>query len=511
VWESDWSGACRAVDVLSNSGIASLSAHFREHTAAADRCLREVRLLETNRAAMDLAAAPDKQTLLLRPLNTLIASESADAVADLLAAVGERRPQFRTELFVLSLSGEKRHVICDFGVVPGHEEHLDRVVLTFTDTTERKLAEEALRRSETYFRELADRAPSMLWLTDRDGCCTYLNQRWYEFTGTSVADGLGLGWLRTVHPDDEDRVAATFRSANAARQSFSCDCRMRRFDGEWRWVADSGEPRFGAEGEFLGYIGTVTDLTERKLAEEELRARNDELRHANSELEEFAYVASHDLQEPLRTVNIFSELLIRRYAPSDGEEVRKYVDFIQNGVRRMEGLIQDLLDYSRSVHTLKAVRHPGPADLEAALDDALTVLQERFFASRATLRRNPLPVVCGEVSQLSQVFQNLLSNSIKYARPDVVPEIVIDCRQREDRWIISVSDNGIGFEPQYSERVFGLFKRLHRDEYPGTGLGLAICKRIVERYGGRIWAESERGQGAVFSFELPSPSAGYSL
>jgi PAS domain S-box-containing protein len=453
---------------------------------------------------MELVSAPDKQQLLIRNLKSLIAPESSDAVAELLGAVAQRRTQFRAEVFIHTFGGEKRHVICDFAVVPGHEDEFDRVILTFTDTTERKLAEEALRQSEMYFRELADRAPSMLWLTEPDGRCTYLNQRWCEFTGVPLEQARGEGWLRTIHPDDAPRVRELFLAANAARQPFAFDCRFRRFDGEWRWAADSGEPRFGPDAEFLGYIGTVVDITDRKLAEQELRARNEELRHANSELEEFAFVASHDLQEPLRTVNIFSELLLRRYPLSDNGETRRFAGFIQGGVRRMELLIQDLLAYSRSVHTLRALPHPGVAELQVAFDDAISVLQERISSSDARVTNEPLPPVRGEGSQLSQVFQNLLANSLKYASPDAPPRIDVRARRDGDRWIVSVSDNGIGFESQYRERVFGLFKRLHRDEYPGTGLGLAICKRIVERYGGRIWAESEPGQGSTFFFELPA-------
>jgi PAS domain S-box-containing protein len=504
LWESDWSGACRAIELLRSAGVTDFAGYFREHTESAGECLARVRLIETNRAAMHLVEASDHQKLLLRDLNTLIAPESAPAVADLLAAFGHRKTHFRAELFILTFTGEKRHVICDFGIVPGHEHSFDRVILTFTDTTERKLAEEALRRSETYFRELADRAPSMLWLTDPEGTCIYLSQRWCEFTGTSVEAGRGRGWLQTVHSEDTERVLRDFESANAAREPFTFDCRFRRYDGEWRWAADSGEPRFGPDGEFLGYIGTIVDITDRKIAEQELRARNEELRHANAELEEFAFVASHDLQEPLRTVNIFSELLLRRYPVSDGGETRKYVSFIQAGVRRMEVLIQDLLAYSRSVHTLKALEHPGTADLDAALNDALAVLQERIVSTGAQVRREPLPAVRGEISQMAQVFQNLLSNSLKYCSPEAVPTVAISARPQGDRWIITVADNGIGFDSQYCERVFGLFKRLHRDEYPGTGLGLAICKRIIERYGGRIWAESELGNGSKFCFELPA-------
>jgi len=238
----------------------------------------------------------------------------------------------------------------------------------------------------------------------------------------------------------------------------------------------------------------------------ELADSNSELKHANvdlmrvnRELEEFAYVASHDLKEPMRMINIYTQLILKSI---DGEnpELSSFAEFVRQGVTRMEALIGDLLTFSRTVHTDRATNEV--AELSTSLHQALEILQTRIDENCAVIKANPLPRVRGDARQLALVFQNLISNSIKYRRPVEPPEIEIAAEQLNGQWVIGVSDNGIGFDQQYAERIFGLFKRLHKDEYPGTGLGLSICQRIVERYGGRMWAKGKAGEGAVFYFAL---------
>jgi light-regulated signal transduction histidine kinase (bacteriophytochrome) len=258
-------------------------------------------------------------------------------------------------------------------------------------------------------------------------------------------------------------------------------------------------PLQGPDSIVSGIVAVAIEVTEH------LRAR-EELERVNRGLEEFAHVASHDLQEPLRMVHSYSQLLVRRLGKDVSAEQRKYAEFIQQGVKRMENLIGDLLTYSRTVYA--APEAVGQASLDEALDRALAAVQTSMDQSGATISRERLPTVRGDAAQFAHVFQNLLSNSLKYRKPDKRPEIRIRTVHVEDEWTISVQDNGIGFEPRQAQNVFGLFKRLHRDdEYPGTGLGLAICKRIVERYGGRIWAESEPGEGSTFFFSLPALKA----
>ena len=256
--------------------------------------------------------------------------------------------------------------------------------------------------------------------------------------------------------------------------------------------------------------GLLVDLA---ASNEELKCANDDLTRVNRELEEFAYVSSHDLQEPLRMVNIYTHLILKAVEKKaaqetsgaddddDNAKLGQYREFVRQGIDRMEALIRDLLTFSRTIQSDDPPT--GVADLAGSLNEALSVLNDRIEESGAVITAESLPCVRVDVAQMAHVFQNLLSNSIKYRKAGVAPEIHISAEARDGNWIVAVRDNGIGFDQQYAERIFGLFKRLHKDEYPGTGLGLAICQRIVERYGGRIWAVSAAGQGATFYFTLP--------
>jgi signal transduction histidine kinase/CheY-like chemotaxis protein len=252
---------------------------------------------------------------------------------------------------------------------------------------------------------------------------------------------------------------------------------------------------FRLEDETKRRIGVIfTDVTARKRGEAELL-------RANQDLEQFAYSASHDLQEPLRSVKIYSELLAERFGDKLEGEARDFLDFVSSGATRMEMLVRDLLAYTQAGQLDRPVT---PEDANAALNSALANLDGAIRASGAQVISERLPSLRVHATQLQQLFQNLVGNAIKYRRPEVAPVINVKARQEGESWLFSVSDNGLGIEAEYKERIFGLFKRLHTgDEYSGTGIGLAICQRIVERYHGRIWVESEPGKGSTFNFTLP--------
>lgn len=237
----------------------------------------------------------------------------------------------------------------------------------------------------------------------------------------------------------------------------------------------------------------------------QLQQAHRNLVQAHSDLEQFAFAASHDLQEPLRMINAFTQLLIGRIDPAD-EKARQFADFIRSGVNRMELLLRDLLLYSRAIHENSEELHP-PLDLGHALEDAMRVLALELEAAKAQISFEPMPTIKGNQTQLSLVFQNLLSNAVKYAKTDVAPEIRIDAKSKDGECLVRIQDNGIGFDQKYAERVFELFQRLENSGKPGTGLGLAISRRIIQRHGGRIWVESEKGIGSCFFFTLPLAEA----
>jgi signal transduction histidine kinase len=243
------------------------------------------------------------------------------------------------------------------------------------------------------------------------------------------------------------------------------------------------------------------EVAERSAAEQALRDKTDALARSNAELEQFAYVASHDLQEPLRMVSSYVQLFEKRYADQVDAQSQKYINYAVEGAKRMQSLIGGLLEFSR----VGRVDEPFAAvDTSAALDQALLNLRSALDESRAAVTRGPLPTVTGNAGRLAQVFQNLIGNAIKFRRPGVTPEVHVSSIPHREGWLFAVRDNGIGIDPQCVDRIFVIFQRLHtRAEYPGTGIGLSICKKVVERHGGRIWVESQPGAGATFQFTLP--------
>ncbi|MGO9199845.1 MAG: sensor histidine kinase [Limisphaerales bacterium] len=264
-------------------------------------------------------------------------------------------------------------------------------------------------------------------------------------------------------------------------------------------------PLVDGQGTYCGRIWYFSDITQRKRAEERLRLTLGELERSNQELEQFAYAASHDLQEPLRMVSSYTQLLARRYQGRLDADADEFIAFAVDGANRMQSLINDLLAFSR-VGTRG--REFEATDFAAALDEALANLAAAIRESGAVVTHDPLPTVMADRSQMVQLFQNLAGNAVKFhaGKP---PRVHVSAVQTGNEWVFCVRDDGIGIDPRYAERIFNVFERLHtREEYPGTGIGLAICKKIVERHAGRIRVESQLGQGSAFYFTIPAKGKG---
>jgi light-regulated signal transduction histidine kinase (bacteriophytochrome) len=243
----------------------------------------------------------------------------------------------------------------------------------------------------------------------------------------------------------------------------------------------------------------AVELDERRQAEYRLAQYASDLARSNAELEQFAYVASHDLQEPLRMVASFTQLLAKRYRDKLDQDAQEFINFAVDGATRMQALINDLLAYSRVGTQGKPFR---PTDGEAVFKMAVANLARSIAQSGAIITHDPLPTICGDEVQLIQLFQNLIANAVKFHGQEP-PQVHISARRQDAEWVFAVRDNGIGMAPEQQERIFSIFQRLHhRSEYPGTGIGLAICKKIVERHGGKIWVESEVGRGSIFYFTV---------
>jgi light-regulated signal transduction histidine kinase (bacteriophytochrome) len=272
----------------------------------------------------------------------------------------------------------------------------------------------------------------------------------------------------------------------------------RRKDGSEFPIEIMLSPLESPEGILV--TAAIRDITKRKSAEAHLLNKVEELKRSNEELGQFAYIASHDLQEPLRMVASYTQLLSRRYKGKLDAEADEFIAFAVDGASRMQRLIQDLLTYSRVGTKGKDLLDTSSED---ALQQALLNLRGAIEDSGAVVTHDPLPAVLADEMQLTQLFQNLVGNAIKYQNPGVPKVHISAARNSEEKWIFSVKDNGLGIDPQYFEKIFGMFQRLHkREEFAGTGIGLAICKKIVERHGGGISVESQPGQGATFLFSL---------
>jgi PAS domain S-box-containing protein len=435
-----------------------------------------------------------------RPLNATVGrtvadlgypAELANRIAGQIRQVVETAQSVRDETAFRLPTGVVRDYEYIYAPVIGDDGKVKAIAGSTRDVTDRKRVEEQLRKSEGEFRQLIDALPQLVWSSSPEGIDNLYNKQWFEYTGLSPQDMHGDGW-HVIHPDDVPEAQHRWKQSLSTGDPYEMEYRCRRFDGVYRWFLVRAQAIRTERGGIIRWFGTCTDIHDKKESENALRK-------AHRELEEFSYVASHDLQEPLRMVNIYSQLMLKQLGTEAGA-IGQYAGFVRQGVKRMETLLADLLTFSRAVH----IEAPsGVADLSASLEEAMAVVKTRIEENGAAVSAGPLPATKGDTEQLAHVFQNLLSNALKYRRADCPPQIRISATRAGDNWTICVEDNGIGFEPQYAERIFGLFKRLHKDEYPGTGLGLAICQRIVERYGGRMWAEGRPGEGSTFFFSLP--------
>ena len=370
-------------------------------------------------------------------------------------------------------------------------------LMTLTrDVTERKRAEEALRQSEERWRFMAESMPQKIFTAAPSGALDYVNRQWTDFTGLSFEQIKDSAWTRLVHPDDIEQTERLWSESIATGEPLRCVHRLLRGDGAYRWHLSRAQAMRDSAGQVVMWIGSNTDIDEEK----EIEAR---LRRVNAELEQFAHSVSHDLQEPIRSVSAYSQLLAQRYSNVLDEKAREYLQFIAGGAQRMQMLVKDLLAYATSACIEEEPEEE--VDAAGALGKALSNLSEAIRETQAEVSHSGLPALRVREAQLVQLFQNLVGNAIKYRKDEEAPRIRVEAQRRGAYWQISVADNGIGIDPEYREKVFGIFKRLHdQAKYSGTGIGLAICKRIVGLNGGRIWVESEGpGKGSTFFFTLP--------
>lgn len=468
---------------------------------------RARRIVLVNRGAEKLFGYP-RQEMVGATVEMLVPERFLDKHPEYVARFFDR-PRTRAigagrELFGRRKDGSE--VPIEIGLNPIETPEGMFTLASIIDITERKRAEAAHERLAAIVESSDDAIVS----NTLGGFITSWNRGAEQLFGYTAAEAIGQPVLMIVPERLRDDKLREMERMRRDEEMGHLETVRRRKDGTEVDVSITLSPIRNAQGDVVGESKIARDITE-------LKRRDADLKRSNAELEQFAYVASHDLQEPLRMVASYTQLLAKRYKGKLDADADEFIAYAIDGATRMQALISDLLAYARVGTRGKS---PRPTDCQAVLDQALRNLQARIEDQDAVVTHDPLPTVMGDETQLIQLFQNLISNAIKF-RGDGPPRIHISAQNSSEirnlegnkpntqdltpktEWVFSVRDNGIGIDPQYADRIFVIFQRLHsKTEYPGTGIGLAICKRIVERHGGRIWVESQPGAGTVFSFTL---------
>jgi len=460
------------------------------------------------------------------------------AIEDIMHRLSAKQQIRNYDAELLCKDASVRHVTINSTALWENEKFVHTRCFTI-DVTEQKLAARAVKESEERFRKMANLVPLVIWTTDEKGDCNFLSSKWEQLTGKPVQEGLKTFWFDLIHPDDHDNVLSSWRSSFYARKSFEGKFRFLSASGKYIIAYVNSSPIFDARGVVTGYIGTLQDISaeeqvkyslekivldrtedlrkrnaDLRLAEKMLKEKNEELEKINNQLSSFAQIASHDLQEPLRKIQINSDRLFDLEGHNFSETGKGLYRRIVESSVRMRELIHDLLSYARSNGCEDKLEQ---VDLNSVLKSAINALDAKIAEKNATIDVGELPTLNVIRFQFHQLFLNLLSNALKFSQPNKDPSIAVRCQLVQGNSLpnmpagigkvyyhISVSDNGIGFASGDSGKIFDKFYRLHgRTEYEGTGLGLAICKQIVENHKGAIYAEGKKNAGATFHIYLP--------
>jgi PAS domain S-box-containing protein len=442
----------------------------------------------------------DRENLYDDPLSflELVHPEDRERVEQRFAALPEQ--DFDEEYRIVRPDGEVRWVHARGTSVHDAGNDMTRIVGIGKDITERVERERELERALDLLARTERIADVGGWELDADTMEVYWTDQTFELLGVDAAEEPPLEDAMDMYYDeDKPVVERVLQEALDKGEPFDTEVRLATDRGDVIWLRLQGAPETVGE-EVVAVRGAAQDVTERIERERQLEALIEKLEESNERLERFAYVASHDLQEPLRMISNYLQLLERRYRGELDADAEEFIDFAVDGAERMREMISDLLAYSR----LDTEAEPfEPTDTAAVVDNVLDDLGLRIEETDADLRVGDLPTVEADEQQLEMVFQNLVSNAIKYSGEEP-PRIEIDAERRDSAWAFSVRDDGIGIDPDHAQDIFEVFNRLHtNEEYPGTGIGLAMCEKVVSRHGGDIRVESQRGEGSTFTFTIP--------
>lgn len=424
-------------------------------------------------------------------------------------ALGERIPPFETVR--VKKSGENVDVSVTVSPIRDKQGKIVGASKIARDITEQVVARDRALQNERQFNTMVNAIPQLAWMANADGSIFWYNSRWYEYTGTKPEEMKGWGWQSVHKPSYLPGVLEAWRKALQTGHEFQMEFPLRAADGSYGWFLTLVLPFKDAAGKVVRWFGTNTDLTEKRASEELFRNLNEELERrvtqrtaeleaANKELEAFSYSISHDLRAPLRAIDGFSKAVMEDCGPQLSPHGRADLQKVRKGAQRMGILIDHLLEFSR-LSRVPVKRQV--ISMQSLVRDVIEQLTREETFRLVYISVQELPDMLGDPLLMEQVLLNLVSNALKYSSRQKEAKITIGCRNEDGKNAYFVSDNGAGFDMQYASKLFGVFQRLHRnDEFEGTGVGLATAQRIIQRHGGKIWAESRIDHGATFSFTV---------
>ncbi|SDH00489.1 CheR family methyltransferase [Chitinophaga filiformis] len=469
---------------------------------------------------------PSKAQPTYEKLLSLILPEDAQRVADALQQAVDNRVLF-VEEYRIRWPDSSIHWIAASGQgIYDDEGRAKRVIGVALDITERKQAQLHLQQSEAYFRMIADTAPAMIWIAERDGSFSFFNKAWQKYTGRTLDQNKDNGWYDIMHPEDTDKWKINFSRSSRDRKNFYAEFRLKRHDGTYHWLACSGIPRFNSQDEFVGFIGACTDIDDQKMVEDALERKvrertialedaNANLSKRNHELEQFVFITSHDLQEPLRKIRLFADMLESAKPGATKIDTALYLRKVKQSAIRMSDLIRDLIAYSRLELGENAFL---PVDLNQIVTNVIEDFELLIKDKNAIIEVDELPVIDAVPLQMNQLFYNLIGNALKFSGPNGDTRVTITSNKISDTELkelpslpvgpvyyrIIVADNGIGFNQAYADKLFVIFQRLNQKEkFEGTGIGLALCRKIMDIHNGDIQAYGVEQQGAAFHIIIP--------
>lgn len=460
------------------------------------------RFIRVNAALCQMLGYSEQQ-LLNRKCQSLLHPEDAETEREYIhKLLGGIQQRYETSTRYLHKDGSIRWLQSSRVLLRDHNNIPRYFLAQAADISQHVALEEAVRLSEERFQLIAKGSSDGIWDWNIITGEMFYSARFRQLLGYDQEElDNKFGALESLlHPNERDQTLEAMRAHLRHRLAYDVEHRLRLKSGRYRWFRSRGQALWNEHNQPLRMLGSITDIGAQKQAEAVLRQTVANLRRSNTELEQFAYVASHDLQEPLRMVSSYLQLLQRRYHGKLGVDGNDFIAYAVEGARHMQKLIKDLLAYSR----VSTQGQPFElTDCGIVLERVLVNLSLSMRQSQAQISHGPLPTVWSDPEQLALVFQNLIANAIKF-HGDAPPKVHISAQRQEHDWLFAFRDEGIGIDPQYFKRIFIIFQRLHtRDKYPGTGIGLAICNKIVERHGGHMWLESQRGRGSTFYFTIP--------